>query len=98
MSDLHVVPDERTTTWRVYETDADTPLSEHASATEAEFAAQAWAVRRNAERVIVHDRYHRTHEPTGSLTTLRERTRAARARELASVRDRIQRLPGTPAR
>lgn len=96
MTDLHVVPDERTTTWRVFEADADSPLSEHASATEAEFAAQAWAYRRGAERVIVHDRYHRTYEPTRSLASLRERTRATRARELAMVREHIHR--GTPAR
>ena len=61
MTDLHVIPDERTT-WRVYETEAPAPLSEHTSATDAELAAQARAEDRGAERVVVHDRYHRTHD------------------------------------
>ncbi len=61
MTELHVIPDEKTT-WRVCETDAAEPLSEHTSATEAELAARAHAENRGAERVIVHDRYHRTHD------------------------------------
>jgi hypothetical protein len=65
MTDLHVIPDERTT-WRVYEAEAPAPLSEHTSATDAELAAQARAEDRGAERVVVHDRYHRTHDVDSS--------------------------------
>jgi hypothetical protein len=61
MTDLHVRPDERTT-WRVYDTEASAPLSEHTNATDAELAAQARAEDRGAERVVVHDCYHRTHD------------------------------------
>ena len=61
MTDLHVVADERTT-WRVYEGQAPAPLSEHTNATDAELAAQARAEDRGAERVVVHDCYHRTHD------------------------------------
>ena len=64
MTEVHVVPDERTATWRVYDPEADAELSEHASATEAQFTAQARAADCDAERVVVHDRYHRTHETT----------------------------------
>ena len=60
MTEVHVVPDERRATWRVYESDADAHLSEHASATEAQFTAQARAAECHAELVVVHDRYHRT--------------------------------------
>ena len=42
MTDVHVIADERTT-WRVYGPDAKAPISEHASATEAELAARALA-------------------------------------------------------
>ena len=61
MTEVHVIPDERTT-WRVYDAGTTEPVSEHTSATEAEFAAKARAERHGAERVVVHDRYHRTHE------------------------------------
>ncbi|SRR6266545_8220515 len=96
MTELHVLPDERTTRWGVYEPPAPAPLSEHTSVTEAEFAARSWADERGAERVIVHDRYHRTYEPTRSLALQRSRTRAVRARELAVVRARIHQLPADP--
>jgi hypothetical protein len=69
MSNLHVIPDERTT-WRVYEADAPVLLSEHTNATEAELAATRLAETRGAERVVLHDRYHRTHDPAASLTSL----------------------------
>ena len=69
MIELHVIPDERTTTWRVFETDAAEPLSEHANATEAELAARACAAIRHAERLVVHDRYHRTHDVLGHRNT-----------------------------
>ena len=77
MTDLHVVPDERTT-WRVYEGQALAPLSEHTNATDAELAAQARAEDRGAERVVVHDCYHRTHDVDPSPT---QQHAAARARE-----------------
>jgi hypothetical protein len=65
MTELHVISDERST-WRVYETDAVEALSEHTSATDAELAARARAEDRAVERVIVHDRYHRTHDTAPS--------------------------------
>ena len=70
MTELHVIPDEYTATWRVCRSDAPAPLSRHTNATEAELAAQAWAEQFAAERVLVHDCYHRTHEltPQRSLT------------------------------
>ena len=61
MTELHVIPDERTT-WRVYDRDATAPLSEHTNATEAELAARAHAQDRDAVRVVIHDRYNRTHD------------------------------------
>jgi hypothetical protein len=75
MTELHVIPDERTITWRVYQSDAPEPLSQHTDATAAELAAQAWAERRGAERIFIHDCYHRTHEPARSLAGRRARTR-----------------------
>jgi hypothetical protein len=81
MTELHVIPEERTTTWRVYQSDASAPLSQHADATEAELAARAWAEQRGAERIFVHDRYHRTHEAFPSLAAvMRARAEAARRR------------------
>jgi hypothetical protein len=96
MTELHVIPDERTT-WRVYEAGATAPLSEHTNATDAELAALA----RAAERVVVHDRYHRTHDAAPSQAGLRaraERARAqdARARQLALVRERARQLAHSP--
>jgi hypothetical protein len=61
MTELHVIPDERTT-WRVYDAGATAPLSEHTNATDAELTALAHADDRHAERVVIHDRYHRTHD------------------------------------
>ena len=52
-SPVHVVPDRRGP-WRVHREGDDRPLSEHGSATEAEFAARAVA-----RDVVVHDRYGR---------------------------------------
>jgi uncharacterized protein DUF2188 len=65
VTEVHVIPDERTA-WRVYDRDADAPLSEHTSATEAELAAQALAQDRDADRVVVHDRYNRTRDAAPS--------------------------------
>jgi hypothetical protein len=77
MTELHVIPDERTT-WRVYESDALAVLSEHTNATAAEFAARAHAEDRGVERVVVHDRYYRTRDAAFSPTALR-RSLIARA-------------------
>jgi len=95
MTELHVIPDEKTNDWHVYAADAPAPLSEHATASDAEFAARIWAQRRGADRVLVHDRYHRVHEATPSPAALGARTRFARARELALVRERIRQPVGT---
>jgi hypothetical protein len=60
MPDVHVVPVRRTAKWRVHDGDPAVPSSEHASETDAELAARQRAKERGAERVVVHDRYHRT--------------------------------------
>ena len=91
MTDLHVVPDERTT-WRVYEALAAAPLSEHTNATDAELAARARAMDRGAERVVVHDRYHRTHDLDASPRQRQQRAQRARARQLDAARDRARRF------
>jgi hypothetical protein len=59
MTELHIIPDERTT-WRIYASDALAALSEHTNATAAEFAARAHAEDCGVQRVVIHDRYHRT--------------------------------------
>ena len=90
MAEVHVIPDERST-WRVYDADAAEPVSEHTNATEAELAAQARAENRNAQRVVVHDRYYRTHDAAGSSPAgVAARERLARARQLARVRERAR--------
>ena len=94
MTELHVIPDERTT-WRVYEAGATAPLSEHTNATDAERAALARADDRAAERVVVHDRYHRTHDAAPSQAG-RRAARRARARQLALVRARARQLAHNP--
>jgi hypothetical protein len=95
MTELHVIPDERTNDWRVYAASASAPLSEHADARDAELAAQARAERAGIDRVVVHDRYHRVHEAAPLPAALRARTRFVRDRELALVRERIRQPPGT---
>ena len=87
MTEVHVIPDERTT-WRVYDRDAKAPLSEHTSATEAELAAQAHAQDRDAERVVIHDRYNRTHDVTPAPAWVSTREQWARLRRLALTRRR----------
>lgn len=89
MTEVHVIPDERTT-WRVYETDAAEPLSEHTSATAAELAARARALDRAVERVVVHDRYYRTQDAAPSPTAASAREQAARARQLAHAGERAR--------
>jgi hypothetical protein len=89
MNVLHVIPDERSATWRVYEDDVPDALSEHTSTTDAELAAQTLAEQRGAARVVVQDRYHRTREPSLSLAEMRAGARATRARQLAAIRKRL---------
>jgi hypothetical protein len=91
MTEVHVIPDQRST-WRVYEIDEDSPLSEHVTATEAELAARIHAKDRDAERVVVHDRYHRTHDAAPLPAGVSAREQNARARQLALVRERARRL------
>jgi anti-sigma regulatory factor (Ser/Thr protein kinase) len=91
MTELHVIPDERTT-WRVYDRNAKAPISEHTSATEAELAARALAQDRDADRVVVHDRYNRTRDAAPSPTGVSAREQRARARQLALVREHAHQL------
>jgi hypothetical protein len=91
MTEVHVIPDERSA-WRVYETDAAAALSEHTNATDAERAARACAEDRDAQRVVVHDRYHRTHDAAPSPAGGSARKQRARARQLALVRERAHQL------
>jgi hypothetical protein len=91
MTEVHVVADERTT-WRVYDSDADAPISEHTNATEAELAARARAEDRNAERIVVHDRYHRTHDAAPSPAGTAAREQLERTRRLDRVRERARQL------
>jgi len=89
MTELHMIADERNT-WRVYETDAAEALSEHTSATAAERAARARAEDRAVERLVVHDRYHRTHDAALTRAGVSARERGARARQVALVRERAR--------
>jgi hypothetical protein len=91
MNEVHVVPDERST-WRVYDSDADAAVSEHASATEAELAARARAGDGDAARVVVHDRYHRAHEAEPSPAGEAARDQLERGRRLERVRERARKL------
>ena len=68
--EVHVVPQSRAATWSVYVDAVGGALSEHTSETAAESAARAQALLRGAERIVVHDRYHRTR--TEALTTPRD--------------------------
>ena len=92
MTEVHVIPDEQTT-WRVYDAGLVEPVSEHTNATEAELAALTRAEKQGAERVVVHDRYHRTHEVFPSLAAAAARERLERARRLAHVLERACDLP-----
>ena len=55
---LHIVPNQLGS-WHVRREGADRPLSEHASATDAELAAVRAAHATDAPEVVVHDRYNR---------------------------------------
>jgi hypothetical protein len=57
---VHVAPVGRTAKWRVHDGDPAEPVSEHASSTAAEAAAHSRARERGADRIVMHDRYHRT--------------------------------------
>ena len=93
MTEVHVIPDARSA-WRVYNDGAEAPVSEHTSATEAELAARARAEDRDAERVVVHDRYHRTHDAAPSPAGVVARGQLERTRRLERVRERArQRRP-----
>jgi len=91
MMDVHVIPDERAT-WRIYDAGTHEPVSEHTSATDAELAAKARAADRGAQRVVVHDRYHRTHDAAPSPAGAAARERLERTRRLARVRVRAREL------
>jgi hypothetical protein len=90
MSEVHVIPDDRTT-WRVYDAGAREAVSEHTNATEAELAAQE----HGADRVVVHDRYRRTRDAPTSIVGLRARARAirTRSRALDAVGEQARRPP-----
>ena len=54
-------PEPRAGTWHVYGSDASTPMCQRTNETDAEAAAQWLAQMTGASRVVIHDRYHRTH-------------------------------------
>jgi hypothetical protein len=60
-AEVHVIPEPRAATWGVYVDAVPAPASQHTSETEAESAARAYVRVRNGGRIVVHDRYHRTH-------------------------------------
>jgi hypothetical protein len=91
VTEVHVIPDDRTT-WRVYDAGADEAVSEHTSATGAEVAAKARAEDQDAQRVVVHDRYHRTLDAATSPAGAAARERLERTRRLARVRERAREL------
>ena len=91
MSEVHVIPD-HLTTWRVFDAGAPEPVSEHTSATDAELAAREHAEDNGADRVVVHDRYHRTHDAPASPVGLRAPAMRTRARQLDAVREQTRRL------
>lgn len=92
MTEVHVVPDERST-WRVYDADAEAPLSEHGSATEAELAARGYAEDRDAPRVVIHDRYHRMRDAAPTPARVSAGERRARERQLAVIREGVHQSP-----
>jgi hypothetical protein len=90
MTEVHVIPGERIR--RVYDTGAPEPVSAHTNATEAELAANARAEDRDTQRVVIDDRYHRTHDAARSPAGAAARERLERTRRLARVRERIREL------
>jgi hypothetical protein len=63
-AEVHVVPVERAGTWALFVDSVAGALSEHTTETAAESAAREEALRRGCERIVVHDRYHRTRANT----------------------------------
>jgi hypothetical protein len=59
---VHVIPVDRTGMWRVQDGESRVTISEHVCENDAERAARLRALDRGVERIVVHDRYHRTHE------------------------------------
>jgi hypothetical protein len=88
-ADVHVVPDERAATWHVYDAGVAVRLSEHATETEAEAVACVCARLRGGQRVVIHDRYHRTREAAiaggGGWTPARQPSRRRVARQAAGM-------------
>jgi anti-sigma regulatory factor (Ser/Thr protein kinase) len=76
--EVHVVPDERGATWRVFDGNAERPRSEHTNATHAELAALACAEDAGAERVVIHDRYQRVRDAMAPRRGLGERVERVR--------------------
>ena len=74
MTTLHVVPDQRGR-WRVFEDEGPAPVSEHASATDAERRAWSQLYAGGGDEIVVHDRYGRTRPAVEFLP--RDRARAA---------------------
>ena len=62
--EVHVVPVERAGTWALFVDSVAGALSEHTTETAAESAAREEALRHGCERIVVHDRYHRTRANT----------------------------------
>jgi hypothetical protein len=60
--EVHVIPVDRTGMWRVQDGEPRATISEHLSENDAERAARIRARARGLERIVVHDRYHRTRE------------------------------------
>jgi hypothetical protein len=77
-SDVHVVPNERAATWQVFDPCEGRPVSEHTSETEAEAAARRCARSRGDQRIVIHDRYHRTYEARVGAAVRRSRDAAGR--------------------
>lgn len=73
MLSLHVVPDERGR-WRVIDEVTASVLSEHASTTAAEVAAQLLARGASADAILVHDRYNRVRPAVGYGVARSERS------------------------
>ena len=90
MTELHVFPDQRAATWRLYDTDATATLSRHATASDAESAARAIAKQRGANRIVVHDRYHRPHDAAASPAQLKDHPQSERARQLTLALDALR--------
>jgi anti-sigma regulatory factor (Ser/Thr protein kinase) len=86
--EVHVIPEPRRATWRVYADAVPGALSEHTSETGAESAACAHA--RSSEGttvIVVHDRYHRTHTtvPAAAVDAVQAAPRQRSAKSAPSL-------------